>query len=435
MEDVPLRADDLANLWVEDRCTPFHIALVGELDPGPHRADDQGPARLASELAARVHRVPALSRRMVRRRLGTARPVWRDDPTDRPERHVHVVTLDPGQDFLGWAADRIPEPLDRSRPLWRADVVGGLPGGRVGLLVVVHHVVADGLTGVAMISRLLDGGPTAYAAESTPPPPPVGPKPVELAPAGPHAGALAQVRAALADFGRPESSTSLPRRLGPGRRLVVVQERLEDLHATSHALGATVNDLLIAAVTGGLRALLAARGDLRPDLVARASVPVGRLGAGQTAGMLAAVLPVGLEDPRERLAAIVRETTAGKQRVRGGGGHVMGVVRLPVPLAHVAVRGLRLIAGNRIGLFVTDVPGPPGPLWLAGARLVRAVPVAPLVQGVPLGVAALSYDGTLAIAVNADAAVTDLDRFADGMRAEFDGLARAARVAASSSPG
>jgi WS/DGAT/MGAT family acyltransferase len=431
MDDVPLRAEELANLWVEDRCTPFHIALVGELDPGPLRRADGTPdlPRIAAEVAARVHRVPPLGRRMVRRRLGTTRPVWVADPTDRPERHVRCVDLPPGHDFVTWCGNRILEPLDRSRPLWRADVVGGLPGGRVGLLVVVHHVVADGLTGVTMVSRLLDRHPEGTAAEDVPDAAPTAPPHPALpsgAAGGPrHSGPVARFRSAMGDFGSRTSRTSLPRRLGPTRRLVVVEQPLDDLHRIGHALGATVNDLLVAAVTGGLRALLEARGELHPGLVARASVPVGRIGAGQTAGMLAVDLPVGEEDSVLRLAAVVRATTAGKARIRGGGGHVMDVTRLPMPLAHLAVRGLRRIAGSRIGLFVTDVPGPRGPLWLAGARLVRAVPVAPLVQGVPLGVAALSYDGRLAIGVNANAALTDIDVFADGLRAEFDRLTQA----------
>ena len=443
-EAVPLRAEDLANLWVEDPCTPFHIALVAELAPGPLRTDDGSPdlPRIAAELAARAHRVPALGRRMVRRRLGTARPVWMVDPGDRPERHVRCAVLPTGQDFVAWAGNRVLEPLDRSRPLWRADVVGGLPDGRVGLVVVVHHVVADGLTGVAMVSRLLDERPAAEATETVPEP--TGPslaRPLDAgdgAPDGLRGGPLARVRAALEDFGSRTSRTSLPRRLGPHRRLLVLEEPLDDLQRIGHALGATVNDLLVAAVSAGLRSLLATRGDLRPGLVARASVPVGRTGAGQTAGMLAAALPVGEDDSVARLATIVGETTAGKRRIRSGGGHVMDVTRLPLPLAHLAVRWLRRIAGSRIDLFVTDVPGPRGPLWLAGARLVRAIPVAPLVQGVPIGIAALSYAGRLAIAVNADAAVTDIEVFVDGLRAEFRHLDRAVgapAVSAAAAPG
>jgi WS/DGAT/MGAT family acyltransferase len=239
---------------------------------------------------------------------------------------------------------------------------------------------------------------------------------------------LSGVRAILHEFSGRADRTSLPRRIGPARRLAVVEESLEDLSRVGHALGATVNDVLLAAVAGGMRTLLAARGGLRPGMVLRASVPVGRAGAGQTAGMLAVALPVGEDDPVARVTAISRDTAAAKTRLAGGGGHVMDVLDLPVPLARLVVRFMRRIAGRRINLFVTDVPGPSEPLWLDGARLERAVPVAPLVQGVPLGVAALSYAGRLAIAVNADAAVTDLERFAVGMRADFASMRRSAGV-------
>jgi hypothetical protein len=94
---------------------------------------------------------------------------------------------------------------------------------------------------------------------------------------------------------------------------------------------------------------------------------------------------------------------------------VLDVLHLPTPLARLAVRGMRRIAGRGINLFVTNVPGPPDPLWLSGARLLEAVPIAPLVRGVPLGIAALSYAGTLHVSIDADAAVDDLHVLAHGM--------------------
>jgi hypothetical protein len=104
-----------------------------------------------------------------------------------------------------------------------------------------------------------------------------------------------------------------------------------------------------------------------------------------------------------------------KSRLRAGGGDVFDVLRLPAPLARLAVRWMRRVARRHINLFVTNVPGPTRPLWLAGARLLDAAPIAPLSADVPLGVAALSYAGTLAVTLNADAAVADLDVMADGI--------------------
>jgi diacylglycerol O-acyltransferase / wax synthase len=144
-------------------------------------------------------------------------------------------------------------------------------------------------------------------------------------------------------------------------------------------------------------------------------VPVGVTGAGQTAAMLLLGLPVGEPDPRRRLARITATTADLKARLRDGGGDVFGVLHLPVPLARLAVRWMRGRAARHVNLFVTNVPGPPRPLWLAGARLLDAAGVAPLQADVPLGVAALSYAGTLAVTVNADAAVSDVDVLAAGI--------------------
>ncbi len=158
-------------------------------------------------------------------------------------------------------------------------------------------------------------------------------------------------------------------------------------------------------------------------LVLRTSFPVGEL-AGQQAGMLLVGLPVGEPDPLRRLALIAEATARMKARVRTGGGDVFDVLHLPGPLARLAVRWMRRAARKHITLFVTDVPGPARPLWLAGARLLRAVPVAPLTANVPVGVAALSYAGTLAVSANVDAGVTDVDVLVRGIERGFADLAR-----------
>jgi hypothetical protein len=158
------------------------------------------------------------------------------------------------------------------------------------------------------------------------------------------------------------------------------------------------------------------RGDAVDGLVMRASVPVGARSAGQPDGMLLVDLPVGEGDPLRRLADIHQATAVLKARLRAGGGDVLDVLQRPLPAARLAVRWMRRIAGGRPNLFVTNVPGPDQPLWLAGARLLEAVPVAPLAHGVPLGVAALSYTGTLCVGINADAAIDDIDVLAAGVQ-------------------
>jgi diacylglycerol O-acyltransferase len=202
----------------------------------------------------------------------------------------------------------------------------------------------------------------------------------------------------------------------------VVSTSLGDVRASAHAAGATVNDVLLATVTAGLRDLLIARGDEVAGLVLRASMPMASGGTAQPGGLLLVGLPVGEPDPARRLAAIVSTTSAMKSRRRSGGGSVFDVLRLPLPLARASVRWMRHLAARRINLFVTDVPGPTSPLFLGPARLVSAVPVAPLVRTVPLGVAALSYAGTLVVSVNADATLGDLTPLTRGMQGFLDEL-------------
>jgi diacylglycerol O-acyltransferase len=450
-----LRADELVNVWAADRHTPMQIALLGVFEAGPFRQADAAvdTAGVRSELAARARRVPALGRRVVWTRVGEGRPIWAADPSFDPLRHVEAVTLPPGAALGTWAAGRMLRPLRRDLPLWRAEVVDGLPDGRFAVLVVVSHVLADGRTGVALAGALLD--PAADTVLEEPAAAAVPPLPAhrELLgmrlhdvvgalrrarpePAGRRRGrrGLEQLRDLLSALGAPVPRTSLPRRISPGRRLAVVRHPLPDLERTGHALDVTVNDLLLAAVAGGLRLLFAARGDHVPGLVVRASVPAATGRAGQQVmGMLLVDLPVGEPDPLRRLALIRRTTTAGKARLRAATGSVTDI-RLPQPVARLLVRWGRRFGSRSISLSVTDVAGPPAPLWLAGARLVEAVPIAPLVPQVPLAVAALSYDGELWVSVNADAAITDVDALADGTARAFTDLDRMAEDGARLEP-
>jgi diacylglycerol O-acyltransferase / wax synthase len=162
-----LRMDELVNAWVADRFTPFQIALLGVFDAAPFLLPDGtlDAARIRRELVVRARRVEGLRRRVVWTRFGEGMPVWAPDPSFDPEQHLGYATLPPGADLATWAADRIVRPLPLDRPLWRAEVVDGLPGERFALIVVVHHVAADGLTGVALAGSLLDRAPDAAPSD------------------------------------------------------------------------------------------------------------------------------------------------------------------------------------------------------------------------------------------------------------------------------
>lgn len=228
-------------------------------------------------------------------------------------------------------------------------------------------------------------------------------------------GRLAGLRGLRAEIATRAPATVLTGQIGCGRQLVVLQEPLETFRAAAHELGCTINDLLLAAVTHGLREMLCGRGDCGEAMVLRATVPVGEIN-GRGSGMIAVTLPVGNADPDERLRHIAAETSRSKQSPHEG---VAGIVSMPASLAHLGVLWARHTAATHINLYVTNVPGPPFPLYLAGAQLRDVVPLAPLVAGVRLSVTALSYDGTLSVALLADVAVTDFPVMAAGIRSAF----------------
>lgn len=422
-----LRTDQLAFTWAK---APLQIGLLGIFDGRPFLRGD-GAVDLhavARELTARAAAVPDLRRRVLWTRPGEGRPLWVDDPAFDPSDHVTIAAGATPADLPSWAATEAAWPLDRERPLWRAVVVGPLPDRRFGVLVVLSHVLADGLAGVSLLGALFDPLPnqaTPLPLDDAVPPLPthrelrsarlrelLAPRPAGGRPGNRRAGPR-QVRQAMAELSGPEPATSLPRRVGRNRRLGVVCESLSEVERTGHALGVTVNDLVLAAVTAGLRDLLTARGENTPGRALRTTVPAATGHAGrQVMAMLVVPLPVGERDPLQRLALIRRSTIAGKARVRATGDFTDAHV--PVALARLVFETARRLGSRHLTLAVSDVPGPPAPLWLAGARLLEAVPIAPVSPPVPLAVAALSYAGRLVVSVNADATVDDLDVMVDG---------------------
>jgi WS/DGAT/MGAT family acyltransferase len=432
---------DLCTLWAETDTAPMNIALIGLLDARDVTGTGtSGPSDVLTQVraavAANLYRAPMLGRVLRRTRLGEGGPVWVDAPAVDLTQHVVLARPDrPVRDeesFHAWCADQCLLPLDRSRPLWRMEIVPGLTEGRVGVLVVLHHVVADGMRGVEIVSSLFDQTPRPRST-GTPPrrpqPPPsrralVRDNLVRRATAVRHvrpAGLLHSVRSlgALArEQGARAPATFLTGPIRPGRQLIVQSFGLEELRTTAHRHGCTINELLLAGVTHGLRRVLVERGECPDGLVLRASVPVGSR-AGRAGGMVMAPLPVGVADADARLRMIVDATRSRKEHPDDG---VAGIVVMPASLARLGVRWARHAAARHINLYVTNVPGPPGALYLAGARLLEAVPLAPLVADIRLSVTALSYDGRFVVSLLADDALDGLPAMADGLCSVLTGL-------------
>ena len=468
-----LTALDASFVWLERPGVPLHVGAVATFEAGP-LVDGRGELRLdelRARVATRIADLPRLRRRLVPVPLGLDRPRWVDDPDFDIGRHVGEVRLPtPGDDVaLRRLAGRLQsEVLPRDRPLWDLRFVTGLSGDRVGLVERVHHALVDGVSGVDVATLLLDLEPDAPDRASPPPwspPPPPGTarllaevlvdRLADPARALRSVCRLARRPATTARTTRtvvggvhtmlrdgllaPRSSLNAPPS-GP-RRLAWVRTRLDDVRTAGRAAGTSVNDVVLSAVAGGLRSLLLERGEALPaDLVLKVLVPVslrtpeehGTLG--NRVGGIYAPLPVGIGDPEARLAQVgetMRRLKAGSQ------GDATGVVlgtadALPVAADHLLARAVE--RQRLVNLVVTNVPGPPIPLFVAGARMLEAFPVVPLAANLSVGVAVLSYDGALTITLTANASTCpDVDVFAEGIErslAQVGALAAPANRAA-----
>jgi diacylglycerol O-acyltransferase / wax synthase len=446
-----LSADDRLVLW-PDELWPQDVGALGILAGGPLLHSEQRFDLEAARdtIAARLHLVPRLRQIIHEPRRGLGGPLWVDARDFDITLHVRTAQVEaPGDEVqLLQAVEQLRRrPLDRARPLWEMWFLTGLPNGRLGLFIRLHHVVADGIAGVASLGVFLDRIPDA--APLRPPPWTPAPSPAArrlladtLHRRADHLGrglstltrpsvALRRGRAtwpALRELlaGEPGPKTSLNRVIGADRNLALVRSTLDEVKQVAHRHDATVNDVLLTAVAGGVRTLLVSRGESAADLLVPIYVPVtlrsGGLGdaRGNLIGQMVVPLPIGMADPRERLARIASETAHRKALPRPSLGSVFRSKLLSGLL-------LKRITRQRINLTSADLPGPPQPLSFAGAQLLELFPLLNLIGNVTLGVAALSYAGQFNALVVADAhGYPDLDVFVTAMQEELTVLAHAA---------
>jgi diacylglycerol O-acyltransferase len=453
-----LTAQDLMVLWPEELGWPQDIGALAILD-GTSLLDVDGRFRIETareEIGRRLHLVPRFRQLLYRPRFGLGWALWVDAVAIDLADHVREFALPAGADeaqLLAACEELRHRPLDRSRPLWEMWFLPGLPNGRVGLFMKVHHTIADGVAGIAALGAFVDPVPDPPRS-SVPPWSPA---------AMPTAGALLvdnlrrrrlelgrvvaklvhplatarlarrgwpAVREAFVEARAPR--TSLSRRVGWHRRFALVRSDLELVKRVAHAHDATVNDVLMALLAGGLRALLLGRGERADGLVLRAAVPVSLhqeqpgQAQGNQDGMMVVPLPIGEPDDASRLRLIAAETTRRKRKYRPQGGTLFHSV--------VAQRAfLRLAPYQRLtNTYAANVPGPPVPLYFAGARLLEVFPVVPIVGNVSIGVGALSYAGQFNITAVADReACPDIEVFAQGVRRSLETLAASVLVGSS----
>ncbi len=421
---------DLTELVCDVTGTSMQVAAVLVLDAGA----PMSLATVRDALASRIEAIPRLRQRLMNAPFGCGRPVWIDDACFDIGDQVSVVgCAAPGgqQELLGVVARIVTAPLAPGRPLWSATLVTGLAAGRSALVVVFHHVLADGIGGLAVLSRLTDGSPVGPGPAFPREPP----RPQRLfvdafrsrwravgrLPAG-----LSRLRAAAAELGTGQSSgaprCSLNRPIGADRALAVAHIDLAAIHAAARAQESTINDAVLAAVAGALRTVLADRGKSLDRLVVSMPVSSRRHASATDLGNQVGVLPVTIPTTGEatgRLAAVAQITRNRKTDAPGSSAAVLGpVFRV---LARAGVFGWFINRQRLVNAFVSNLRGPERQLTFAGAPVIDMMAVPMITGNITVAFAALSYAGRLTVTVIADAVqCPDLPAVAHALQQELD---------------
>jgi WS/DGAT/MGAT family acyltransferase len=460
-----------------DRLNPLDALFIDAEDEDLHTsmaiasiAVFEGPAPSQEEfMAAVAGRLPLVPRyrqklRTVPLRLG--RPVWVDDPNFDLGYHVRRTALPaPGGDeqLAALMARVMSQRLDRDHPLWEYWVAEGLAEDRWALISKVHHCMVDGVSGTDLYRVIFDFSPE-------PSPPVAGDRALDSEPSSLQLAAQAAldtvvlpVRETLALSGAvagdpgsavrqaagtmramaklapalwPTARSSLSGNIGRQRRYTWARGSLDDVRKIRRELGGTVNDVVLAAISGGFRALLLARGEQPEPHMVRSLVPVSVRAPGEEniyenrVSAVLADLPVHVADPKERLAAVQAELQALKTaREAMVGEALVGLGRYtPFPLASWWVRRAFSLPQREIVTVTTNVPGPRQPLYGMGRRLLEIIPYVPIATTVRIGISIFSYCGNLTFGVTGDfAANPDLDALAHGIEDGLSELRAAAK--------
>lgn len=421
---------DVVQLVTDVGPVPMHVGALLRLGPGASSTAD-----VVATLAERAACVPRLGQVVATPPPGLGRPYWVDATAGPPP--VAVRRLADAGALLNAAVEAVITPLPRGRPPWRA-VVLEVAGRPAGVVVALHHVLADGVAGLGLLAALADpGAATVTSARSARTPPPTVLDLLRDITAERRARlrGLARTRRRLhaarsellGGTGRaPACSLNAP--TGPRRRAATVEADLAAVRRAAHAAGGTVNDALLVATTGALGRLLTDRGESVPALVVSVPVAARREDASGALGNLVGVMPVrvGLSGtPSTRLAAVARDTRARRGAVRGAS------TALVAPLFRVlAAAGVFRWFVDRqrlVSTFLTNVAGPPRPLHLAGRTVTAVTPLTVTAGNVGVAFAALSYAGRLGVTVVVDPdVVPELERLAGHLDAELGALTGAA---------
>ncbi|SDM00290.1 acyltransferase, WS/DGAT/MGAT [Lentzea albidocapillata subsp. violacea] len=390
---------DIAFLAMEGDTNPLHLGAVATFAP----STPVHPARIAAVLCERAQEIPRLRQRARTSLLGGAR--WVEDPGFAPEDHVFTHHTRGRDRFATLVSHLMAQPLDLARPPWELHVITGLAGGRFAVVAKLHHSLCDGMKAVGLGIQLFDPSRLSIpdAAE---------PATKSIIPSLPSLRGIKDTidiaSSVLMNTRPPTLNSPVLTASARPRRVVMSRLDLADVHRIRRAHGGTVNDVLLALVTGALRHWLSAHGSAGPDSVVRALIPVNqrsRSGDGasgnQISGFLVA-LPVGEADPVHRLRNVRAQMESAKAAGpdRGAGALPLLADKVP-PLVHrLAAPVMGRCAPLLFDTLVTSVPLPSVPLSLDGAALCEMYPVSPVAPGHAVGIALSVYRSSVHVCLN-----------------------------------
>jgi len=454
---------DASFFFAEGENTPMHVGSVAVFEgPAPSYGD------MVRLLLSKLPLVPRYRQRVREVPLQLARPLWMDDPHFQILYHVrHTAVPGPGSDeqLRNLAGRVLGQRLDMAKPLWEMWLVEGLEDNRWAVISKVHHCMVDGVAGTDLMQLMFDLEPDAKHDPPKDWAPQRNPTNFELVanavsetmahplrqlPSMPTVTNAVQTAKGLAGSGRTIAQTvpslakqavtptarSLNGPIGPHRRWAWTEGKFEEFKSVRTVLGGTVNDVVLASITGGFRDLLKARGELSSEkLVVRSMVPVSvrkPREKGQMDNRVSAVfvdLPVGLPDPADRLAAVrgqMDEYKKAMSAVDVPSIIAMGDYVAPTLLS-LGVRAVMQAGQLWCQAVTTNVPGPRVPLYVLGKRMISAHAYVPIAGGTRVSIGIFSYLNTMTFGINADFdSFPDVDVLSAGIRNGLEELMRVA---------
>ncbi|MBW2229571.1 MAG: wax ester/triacylglycerol synthase family O-acyltransferase [Deltaproteobacteria bacterium] len=458
-----LSAQDNSFLLAETAKAHMHVSSTLIYEAGPLRNEDGGIdfERIKRATEGYLHLIPRYRQKLHFIPLEN-HAVWVDDKHFSLDYHVrHTALPMPGSDeqLKQLSARIMAQPLDRARPLWETWIVEGLEGDRFAVITKIHHCMIDGSSGVDVAQIMMSTTPD----RNIPDPPNYIPRPAptrsdllrdelwrrammpfriirgartfarETEDLFSEVSARAKILWDMAGMGLGTSETPLNGPLTHHRKFDWHVMALDDVKAVRRGLDCSVNDVVLTVVTSAVREFLLLRGADPSNLEFKIAAPVsirreeekGQLGNRVSSWVIS--LPIGEADPGEQLRIINANTQELKDSNQALAIEMIMKVAEFTPSSLLSL-GAQAVSGP-INSIVTNVPGPQFPLYMQGAKLEGIFPQVPLMEGIGLGIALMSYDGKICWGFNANPDVLpDLDRFVGLIVRSFERVATAAGV-------